>query len=514
MAMSGIAFEDLLGYLGLLSFSVVYYAPLQDITLQRERLTEGIGKLNPYHGIANLSGAQLWLVYSALLKNPFIAWTCFIGCAIAIYYVCTCLSLMGIAYGKASILSATGGGQEDASTRDLNQINNVTRFLVFITCIWCALYTIAFCTYGLQSDEARGFIGTLCTIHNFLYYLKYLPELYIVIRKNDVSSINPRLLIVELINALIWVAYGIVLKNKYIVIPHTMGTLICVVKIVVYLFYRSILPETASEEKGIELSTQESTKDSFNGDAETFQAGLQIPQEGKIGVGGVGDTASIAVIEQEIDKRDSSGESIWIKNAKMKSMHIDGISRPQEERTSDALHWVDGVVEGLVNIGRSRTNTMLIDPDDEKQSTNVAAELRAELAQAVQVAANSHISMTANSCSSCGKSTVRDAWYCWYCGLNLYHSSADNAYAPVSAASPGLPEESHTAQSPETRSIPNHIDTKDESSINTGLPSISENVAEHASPDEVEVGRINSTWQADKDNLTHRSSTWDINDPQ
>ena len=90
----------------------------------------------------------------------------------------------------------------------------------------------------MSREETMEYLGYICAIHNYLYYIRYLPQLYIIFRKKDVSGVMPRLLAADTMNSLFWMAYGMILKNTNIIYPSAVGVIVESIFIIMFcLFY-------------------------------------------------------------------------------------------------------------------------------------------------------------------------------------------------------------------------------------------------------------------------------------
>jgi len=83
---------------------------------------------------------------------------------------------------------------------------------------------------------------------------------------------------------------------------------------------------------------------------------------------------------------------------------------------SDAVEFLDLGMEYLANVGRSRANSLFIDPTNSKHSgvLQVAESLQENIAAALNATTLAHA-----SCGNCRYHLVTEAKYCWNCGTSI-----------------------------------------------------------------------------------------------
>jgi hypothetical protein len=78
---------------------------------RRRLLTSGLGQLNPTQALFNCSGNNLWLLYGCLLSNSYISIASVIGLLSQLYYVSSCIGLMGISLGRTLLANPNPTGK-------------------------------------------------------------------------------------------------------------------------------------------------------------------------------------------------------------------------------------------------------------------------------------------------------------------------------------------------------------------------------------------------------------------
>eukprot|EP01034_Spumella_vulgaris_P023527 gene23527-29751_t len=132
--------------------------------------------------------------------------------------------------------------------RDIGDINSLPFAFIVLNCTVFAVHP--------QSQSRNAFqklvVGTCVMIFNVLYYAAPLSTLVKVIQLKDSSSILSSMVIVNLLNAVTWLVYGVALSDPNIIVPHCIGMALACLQIVILVVFHK--PRTALIDD-IELNT-------------------------------------------------------------------------------------------------------------------------------------------------------------------------------------------------------------------------------------------------------------------
>ena len=316
---------------------------------------------------------------------------------ISFYYVPTCFGLMNLHYGQVLLAAPNvDGAQKDAIDTDMKQYRSVQIAFVSMIFIWASIYSTAFTFYGIDGDKLEEFVGLLCGIHGYIYNLKYTPQLYIIWRKKDVSSIMPMLMIMDLLSSLAWAAYGYQLQNTNIMYPNIVGTGYGIVFVIFYLLYKSNLPVLDNKDIAtIPMVIQ--TDNNMNNDIQPAT------KDGFSPVFPLSSNTGDSTDKDDVD----------IQN------YIQPTTNDDASPLFSPLTWVDDAMINLVNIGRSRANTMLIDVQQEQEVILLDASLADTVDLVADTVAQDPIGISSDLCPQCSQYLVYNSTYCWSCGTGV-----------------------------------------------------------------------------------------------
>ncbi len=129
----------------------------------------------------------------------------------------------------------------------------------------------------------------------------------------------------------------------------------------------------------------------------------------------------------------SSNASFAAMESSMASMGIysDEKNAP-ESLLNDSLTWMDSRMENLVNIGRSRANSLMIDSAAEQHSADLAATMTENATlltiEASDTTKENSQETSPSVCPSCKQASfTSNPKYCWNCGSNLLPSLRSNS---------------------------------------------------------------------------------------
>ena len=131
--------------------------------------------------LMGLSGSQLWVVYGSLLHDPWMTWSALSGTIVNMYCVVTAVALLGILYGKMALANTNADRKEQkALEEDLYQLRNVQYGLTALLAGWGAMYVFFFVHQPYTLKRTTELIGTICSVHYYVYFARYLPQVCVV----------------------------------------------------------------------------------------------------------------------------------------------------------------------------------------------------------------------------------------------------------------------------------------------------------------------------------------------
>lgn len=416
---------------------------------ERRRLfTSGLGPLNPQQALFNISNSQLWFLYGCLLSDYYIALACATGLASQLYYVSTCIGLMGVSLGRTLLANPNPDDKEQkAIARDMGQYKNLHYAFVILVSGYSLFYTITFSYFKIEMLQAKIIIGNMCAIHNYLYYIKYTPQLYIIIRKKDASSIIPCLAIADMLNSFAWTAYGVVLKNNNIVYPSLVGIAYSIMFATTYCLYgknkgveHDMLQMGDKGEYGIDMPISSSVINVSTTHTYTHPHphSDNSANESK-GTGGLAD------MDMEMNTLDSylNQEVVFSDHDQTHSLFMESPKKDISSNSS-SFNVIDNGMEYLANFGRSRSNSLLIDPIAEYDKTEIDTAMNENITNMSDLMINSNLIALTNTvantvanvsltleqqCTNCNKIIyIETARFCWNCGYSVVPSQTQSTH--------------------------------------------------------------------------------------
>jgi uncharacterized protein with PQ loop repeat len=97
-------------------------------------------------------------------------------------------------------------------------------------------------------DDDR-LVGKLCMCTSIVIYLYFSYIIYRVIKEKNYLLIHLYQITIYFVSCLVWLFYGIIAKDLYLVCPYAMGAVISLLQIVIYINFWKKYP--AIEEKDL-----------------------------------------------------------------------------------------------------------------------------------------------------------------------------------------------------------------------------------------------------------------------
>jgi len=342
----------------------------------------------------------------------------------------------------------------------MKQYKNIQFAFVIMFGCYGTLYTLLFSFFKLNLIQSQELIGKLCAIHNYIYYGKYLPQLYIIIRKKDASSIIPCLMVADIFYSIARTTYGILLDNSNIYIPSGIGIIVSFTFLFTYFIYgfggkskedTSIKGNDGNGNKNknlnvvddirfLELEGQDMDKDMemmeiktntkiFIGNENKLDTYLNQPVKFE----GNGDDDEITSKFMEIPD-DKTGIAI-AHNYPLRPHLQSNLNLTSQLMLSEIM---DNSMQWMANVGRSRSNSLMIDPAEEKSSNDISTTLNEnitimnDMSEHVTLANTNNISTNVKvnvikECINCNnKIFIQTARFCWHCGYSVVPSQLLN----------------------------------------------------------------------------------------
>ncbi|KAI5404714.1 bidirectional sugar transporter N3 [Lathyrus oleraceus] len=217
------------GVLGNISSFVCFLAPLPTFyRVCKKKSTEGFQSI-PY--VAALFSAMLWLFYAYIKTGETLLITInAFGCVIETIYLA-----IYVTYCPKKIRMST------------------LRMIVLMNFV--GFGTIVVLTYVLAKEEEGRIklLGWICVVFATSVFAAPLSIIRVVIRTKSVEFLPFPLSLLLLISAVMWLLYGLSLRDIYVTLPNVVGLTFGIVQITLYAIYRNSKPvndEKLPEHKG------------------------------------------------------------------------------------------------------------------------------------------------------------------------------------------------------------------------------------------------------------------------
>ncbi|KHN23961.1 bidirectional sugar transporter SWEET12-like [Glycine soja] len=249
------------GILGNIASFVCFLAPLPTFyRVCKKKSTEGFQSI-PY--VAALFSAMLWIFYAYVKTGETLLITInAFGCVIETIYLA-----VFITYCPKKARMST------------------LRMIVLLN--FGGFCTIVLLTHLLaKGEEARvKLLGWICVVFATSVFAAPLSIIRVVIRTKSVEFLPFPLSLLLLISAIMWLLYGISLKDIYVTLPNVVGLTFGVIQIGLYAMYRNNKPikdQKLPEHKGDIVESENVIAPTVNGEKQEQEVK---PQGGDIEIG-------------------------------------------------------------------------------------------------------------------------------------------------------------------------------------------------------------------------------------
>ncbi|DBA77905.1 TPA: hypothetical protein ACH3X2_008332 [Trebouxia sp. C0005] len=193
--------------ISLLTFSSSFVAVLQ------VRRTKRLGELNPipYTGILGLTSGQV--IYGSLIKNWFVFFANAPGLLIGLWLI------------LSTIPHATP------------KVQNVMTAVIMILAMYYSVVALVTTHLEVSTEKRNTIWGFAAAVSLVFFYTGPLSTLVKVVKHKDSSSLNPPFAIMVFINVVMWLSYGLAIKNPFIWVPETIGGALSTTALVLMMIF-------------------------------------------------------------------------------------------------------------------------------------------------------------------------------------------------------------------------------------------------------------------------------------
>lgn len=213
----------IVGVVGNIVSFMCFLAPLPTFyRVTKKKTTEGFQSI-PY--VAALFSAMLWIFYAYIKTGEFLIITInSIGCAIEIIYL-----VIYITYcpKKARVFTL--------------------RMILLLN--FGGMCIIVLLTHLLSKERAARIklLGWICVVFSISVFVAPLSIIRVVIRTKSVEFMPFSLSLLLTISAMMWLAYGVLLKDIFISLPNLVGIAFGTIQMVLYAVYRNYKPSAQDQ---------------------------------------------------------------------------------------------------------------------------------------------------------------------------------------------------------------------------------------------------------------------------
>jgi solute carrier family 50 (sugar transporter) len=205
--------ETIAPKLGIFSSTALYFAPAATVLLAIKN--DNIGDLDPIP-LAVMSVVSIaWFAYGLAARDPYVVLSNIAGCVGSMGYVFGILPLL---QAKKSVLRTTQSVL----------LGGVTATL----CLWTYLGLS-----GASPQKIQSFLGLFASGFFIIMAGSPLSNIAAVVATKDSSSILGALTIAQIINTILWSAYGFAVSNFFVLGPNCIGLVLGLAQLALKLLY-------------------------------------------------------------------------------------------------------------------------------------------------------------------------------------------------------------------------------------------------------------------------------------
>ena len=191
---------------------------------------------------ASYANSFLWSIYGDLVFSEQIKTTNMIACLI-----CFIALMIYLSYERKKYL-----------------LDSILNFLMIFMVSWAVFKYLS-----IEVDDDRV-VGKLCFCSSCIIYMHFYYIIYRVVKEKNYMLIPFNHITIYFVNSIIWIFYGIVTNDFYVILPNSMGTLLSLIQVIIYIKYESKYPLlaendfTANENNGNEENKKEDKEDKID----------------------------------------------------------------------------------------------------------------------------------------------------------------------------------------------------------------------------------------------------------
>ncbi|XP_065872831.1 bidirectional sugar transporter SWEET12-like [Euphorbia lathyris] len=215
------------GVLGNIVSFVVFLAPVPTfLRVCKKKSTEGFQSF-PY--VISLFSAMLWLYYASLKSDAFLLITInSVGCLIESIYIA-----IFITYAPKQARMFT------------------LRMLLFLNLGgFCLILLLSH--FLAQGSSRVTILGWVCVIFSVCVFAAPLTIIRLVIKTKSVEFMPFSLSLFLTVSAVMWLFYGILLKDFYIAVPNILGFVFGVAQMILYVIYKNFRKMVVEEHNNVD----------------------------------------------------------------------------------------------------------------------------------------------------------------------------------------------------------------------------------------------------------------------
>jgi solute carrier family 50 protein (sugar transporter) len=176
------------------------------------------------------SNCFLWMIYGDMIFSDPVRITNMIAC-----FICFIAMMIYLIYETKKYL-----------------IDSILNFLIIFMASWSVYKYLS-----IEIDDDKV-VGNLAICSSIIVHLYFSYTIYKVIKEKNFMLINFTPTAIYFVSSLLWLAYGVITKDLYMVIPNSMGVVISLIEIIIYINYEKKYPAISTVD--VEGNTNEEIK--------------------------------------------------------------------------------------------------------------------------------------------------------------------------------------------------------------------------------------------------------------
>ena len=224
--------EDTFGWIGCFlstSFFFVELIPFINIIRGKLYFEDSPG----FFMSASYANCFLWMIYGDLVFSETIKTTNMIACLI-----CFVAMIIYLIYERKKFL-----------------LDSILNFLIIFMASWAVFKYLS-----IEVDDDRV-VGKLCFCSSCIIYIYFYYIIYRVVKEKNYMLIGFNHITIYFVNSMIWIFYGIVTNDFYVILPNSMGTLLSLIQVIIYIKYESKYPLLAESDVSALENNEENKKE-------------------------------------------------------------------------------------------------------------------------------------------------------------------------------------------------------------------------------------------------------------